>query len=67
MPTAARRQRDRDRERTVHGHKVTSVREGWNANPEAVALLCAALGYPTHPPATITSPWPDSCRFRVLP
>ena len=66
MPTKARRQRDRERDRTIHGHKVTSVREGWNANSEAVALLCEALGYPAVP-TPIASPWPDSCRFRVLP
>ena len=67
MPTAARRQRDRSRDRTIHGHKVTSVREGWNANPEAVAALSQALGYPSAPPTPIASPWPDSCRFHVLP
>ena len=67
MPTKQRRKRDRDRVRTIHGHKVTSVREGWNADPEAVALLCDALGYPTTPPIPIASLALKSCRFHVLP
>lgn len=63
MPTKDRRKRDRDRERTIHGHKVAGIREGWNANPEAVALLLEILGYPAMPPSQKTSPRPHFLPF----
>jgi hypothetical protein len=67
MPTKERRKRDRERECTLHGHKVSGIREGWNADKNAVALLCEALGYPTRPPTPIPSLTLENCRFHVLP
>ena len=53
MPTREARIRTEARKA---GHKVTGVREGWNANSEAVALLLAAFGYPTTPKHPIATP-----------
>lgn len=63
MPTKARRQRDRERDRTIHAHKVGGGRTGWEANLDAVALLLAAFGYTTTPPAPIASPRPHFLPF----
>jgi hypothetical protein len=66
MPTKERRQRLRETGHLTH-HKVSGIREGWNADKNAVALLCEALGYPSTPPTPIASLKLENCRFHLLP
>lgn len=62
MPTAERLARQRNRSL----HKVYDGNTGLRADPDAVAILLRAFGYPTTPPKPIVPLSFDSCRFHVL-